>query len=431
MEGIFGRTTFKDFHCKARRPWLSEEIDPTGCGQAAGQPVPEVRAVQRGASNLYFPDIQSALDIPPWSDQLQQSIGVYWSDIVNVASPEERRMFISILAKSGLAEALTRLRMTPDQLANAVEQRLAGLDRTAGEDLRLEEYRKLASGVDTAKEEDHEFEIRNGQVPPRLAGILDKLVRVTRLREVRALTGFTRIHPPGGEGSSAKAPISCAKSRWLPAIEVRGEGIFFTVNASALREWEKRPDVTERIGRLAAAAEADWRGRYPHAPFPLNLTPRFVLLHTVAHAVIRELTLECGYSTASLRERLYVSEGEAGMCGVLIYTSTPDSDGTLGGLERQGLPARFEFVLVNAVRSLEWCSSDPLCIEGAVGGLDSFSLAACHACCLAPETSCEHYNRYLDRGLIVGLPGSPEVGLLRQLLSGEPDGPHVAATDPA
>jgi hypothetical protein len=147
--------------------------------------------------------------------------------------------------------------------------------------------------------------------------------------------------------------------------------------------------------------------------------------------VIRELTLECGYSTASLRERLYVSEGQDGMCGVLIYTSTPDSDGTLGGLERQGLPRRSELVLVNAVRSLEWCSSDPLCIEAAIGGLDTFSLAACHACCLAPETSCEHYNRYLDRGLIVGLPGAPEIGLLHALLSEESDGPDVAATNPA
>jgi hypothetical protein len=144
-----------------------------------------------------------------------------------------------------------------------------------------------------------------------------------------------------------------------------------------------------------------------------------VLLHTLAHALIRQLTLECGYSTASLRERLYISDGEAGMCGALIYTSTPDCDGTLGGLERQGLPKRFETVFINAVRALEWCSSDPLCIEGAIGGLDTFNLAACHACCLAPETSCEHYNRYLDRALLTGTPDSAETGFFRSLLPGE------------
>jgi hypothetical protein len=419
MEGIFGRDTFKGFACKARRPWLSESKDPAGCGGTEGQPPPVMKAVQRGASNLYFPAIQSALDIPPWSDQLQQTIGVYWSDIVNVTSPAERRTFIGILARNALADALHQLRMTADQLAEAIEERLAGLDATSGEDLRLDEYRKLASGVDTAKEEEQEFEIRNALVPAGLTPFVKKLVRVTRLREVRALTGFTRIHPPGGDSAAILAPIAARKMRWLPAIEVRGEGIFLMLDPAAVRTWEQQAFVVERIARLERAVREDWEARHPALPFTLNVSPRFVLVHTLAHALIRQLTLDCGYSTASLRERLYVSEGEAGMCGLLIYTSTPDSDGTLGGLERQGLPQRFEPAFLNAVRALEWCSSDPLCIEGAIGGLDTFNLAACHACCLAPETSCEHYNRYLDRALLVGAPDLPETGFFRSLLPGE------------
>jgi hypothetical protein len=430
MQGIFGRTTFKGFKCKARRPWLPEDVDPNGCGNAGGQPV-EVRAVQRGASNLYFPIIQSALDIPPWSDELQQTIGVHWADIVNVASPAERRMFIGILAKGALGDALLRLRMTAEQLADVIEERLSGLEITSGEDLRLEEYRKLASGIDTAKEDDTEFEIRNEETPAGVGSLMARLVRVTRLREVRALTGFTRIHPPEGDTSALTAAISLKKLRWLPAIEVRGEGIFFTLNASALQKWEQTTAVAERVAQLATAAEQDWKQRYPDLPFPQKLTPRFVLIHTIAHALIRELTLECGYSTASLRERLYISEGPAGMCGVLIYTSTPDSDGTLGGLERQGLPKRFELTLINVVKAMEWCSSDPLCIEGLIGGLDTFSLAACHACCLVPETSCEHYNRYLDRALIVGTPESRETGFFAPLQTGGPHGPDVASQNPA
>jgi hypothetical protein len=430
MEGVFGRDTFKGFPCKARRPWLSVSKDPAGCGGVVGQPPPVLKAVQRGASNLYFPAIHSALDIPPWSDQLQQAIGVYWSDIVNVASPEERRTFIGILARGALADALHTLSMTADQLADAMEKRLAGLEATSGEDLRLDEYRKLACGVDTSRDEEQEFEIRNAAVPTALAGFLNKLVRVTRLREVRALTGFTRIHPPGGGSAAALAPISVKKSRWLPAIEVRGEGIFLSLDLASVRIWEQQALVVERIARLDMAVRADWEARHPGLPFALSLTPRFVLLHTLAHALIRQLTLDCGYSTASLRERLYVSEGEAGMCGLLIYTSTPDSDGTLGGLERQGLPQRFEPAFLNAVRALEWCSSDPLCIEGAIGGLDTFNLAACHACCLAPETSCEHYNRYLDRALLVGAPDLPEVGFFRSLIPGGSRGEDVAAPDP-
>jgi hypothetical protein len=418
MEGIFSRETFRGFACRARRPWLSSDPDPAGCGGGVGQPPPQVRAVQRGASNLYFPDIQSALDIPPWSDQLQQTVGVYWSDIVDVASAAERRTFIGILARNALADALVRLRMTADQLAAAIEERLAGLEATSGEDLRLDEFRKLSCGVDTAEQEAQEFEIRNERVPPALAAFLKKLVRVTRLREVRALRGFTRIHPPGGSGAATLAPIACGKTRWLPAIEVRGEGVFFTLHPLAVRAWEQQRVVAARVERLATAVADDWRARHPELPFTLNLTPRFVLVHTLAHALVRQLTLDCGYSTASLRERLYVSESDIGMCGALIYTSTPDSDGTLGGLERQGLPQRFETAFLNAVRALEWCSSDPLCIEGAIGGLDTFNLAACHACCLAPETSCEHYNRYLDRALLVGLQDSPETGFFRPLLPG-------------
>jgi hypothetical protein len=246
-----------------------------------------------------------------------------------------------------------------------------------------------------------------------------KLVRVTRLREVRALTGFTRIHPPGGESAAALAPIAVRKMRWLPAIEVRGEGIFLALQAEALRAWEQQSHVVERVLRLEKAVRDDWAARHPELPFNLSLKPRFVMLHTLAHALIRQLTLDCGYSTASLRERLYVSEGDNGMCGVLIYTSTPDSDGTLGGLERQGLPMRFEPAFLSAIRALEWCSSDPLCIEEAIGGLDTFNLAACHACCLAPETSCEHYNRYLDRALLVGSADEPSLGFFQSILHGE------------
>lgn len=432
MEGALAKGTFEGWRCRARRPWLTAEIDPAGCSVGAGSSAPLVRGVQRGASNLYFPVIESALDIPPWSDQLQQTLGVYWDALVNTATADDRRDLIRNLSSSVLTEALQQLKMSPDQLANLLEERLAGLDEQAGEDLRLDEYRKLTSGVDTTRDDGVEFEIRNATVPQALSPYIRRVVRVTRLREVRALTGFTRIHPPELDSASARAPISSRKSNWLPAIEVRGEGIFVALDINPLAEWESRSTVVSRVARLASTVRDDWRERHgDERPCPIVITPRFLLLHTLAHALIRQLTLECGYSTASLRERLYVGEGPQGMCGFLIYTSTPDSDGTLGGLERQGLPKRFGPAFVNAIRALEWCSSDPLCIEGAIGGLDSHSLAACHACCLAPETSCEHYNRYLDRGLLVGTPDGPEDGFFRGLISGDSHGVDLASHDSA
>ena len=37
---------------------------------------------------------------------------------------------------------------------------------------------------------------------------------------------------------------------------------------------------------------------------------RFIVLHSFAHAVMRDLALDCGYSGASIRERIYASVDE-------------------------------------------------------------------------------------------------------------------------
>ena len=105
------------------------------------------------------------------------------------------------------------------------------------------------------------------------------------------------------------------------------------------------------------------------------------------------------------------------MMGLLIYTATSDSDGTLGGLQRQGESNRLERTIVSAIRALAWCSSDPLCIDGVMSAHDGFSLASCHACVMAPETACEEFNRFLDRALLVGLPDEESVGFFAPLLA--------------
>ena len=141
-----------------------------------------------------------------------------------------------------------------------------------------------------------------------------------------------------------------------------------------------------------------------------------MLCHTFAHALMRQLTLECGYSSASLQERIYVAEGDDPMAGILVYTSTPDSDGTLGGLQRQGEAKRIGGIVTRAIRAIEWCSSDPLCISDMMGAEASYSHSACHACVLAPETSCENFNQFLDRGLLVGVPEAPDIGFFADLI---------------
>ena len=150
---------------------------------------------------------------------------------------------------------------------------------------------------------------------------------------------------------------------------------------------------------------------------PNVVTPRLLLTHSLAHALIRQLSLSCGYTSASLRERLYVDVGPTWeMVGLLIFTSSPDADGTLGGLARQGESANIVRVFEDALSSMTWCSSDPLCIEGTHARSEPANGAACHACLLAAETSCEEFNTLLDRALLVGTPGQPQIGFFEEHL---------------
>ena len=404
MDGVFSAQTWRGFRCRGRRPWLAAANET--CDR-------EPRALQRGASNLYFPVLESALSIPPWSDALQEALGVYWNSIVTT-EPEDRATFIRILAQGQgeLAPVLRELGIGPEELAQQIEDRLTRYNDDAILNIRQEEYRQLVSGADTAGRDAREFEVRNVSVPDSLRPFFSRVVRVVRLREVRALKGFTRINPPGDEDSPDIAAIAVGEPGWLPAVEVRGEGIFLDFDQAALRPWEVQDLIEDRARSIHEAWRIEWRQRYGEGEPAWRITPRFLLAHTFAHALMRQLTLECGYSTAALRERLYVSDG---MAGLLIYTATSDSDGTLGGLQRQGEAHRIQRTVEAAIVAMEWCSSDPLCIEGMIAGSDGLSLAACHACVLAPETACEQYNRFLDRAVLVGLPGAPDVGFFSPL----------------
>ena len=408
MDGIFSKKTWeKLITCSGKRPWLAG-----GNEACALTPL----AVQRGASNIYFPVTQSALSIPPWTDRLQEALGDWWGAIVSVV-PEDRASYVRMSAAGPLATVLEELGMTPEQLIEAIERRLNRYDDIKTDDLRPAEFQQFVDDPGNLRDEELEFEIRREIVPSSLAPWIGTLVRAVRLREVRALTGFTRITPPGDPDSEDVAQLSLQKKNWLPAIEVRGEGVFLALNEKTLQAWETRDEVVKRAQDCDDKYRSDWRDRYGEESDPiLTITPRYMLCHTLAHALMRQLTLECGYSSASLQERIYAGEGEAKMAGVLIYTATADADGTLGGLQRQGLASRMEGILARAIGAMEWCSSDPLCITDMMGAIASYSHASCHSCVLAPETSCEAFNNYLDRALLVGTPDDPDIGFFSALL---------------
>ena len=244
--------------------------------------------------------------------------------------------------------------------------------------------------------------------PEGYSAFFEKIVLGEKLREVRALIGFTRLESaydfdtPTELPTDLRAPLSRQMPSWVPASEIRGEGIFFQFSETALREWEKKnPAYDEEFFK----AHRRWRESrgipHPDAGYP---GIRLVVLHTFAHAVIRQLSIECGYTTASIRERIYCqspSDGEP-MAGVLIYTAAADSEGTLGGLCALGRPDRLGNHLDKALEMMRHCASDPLCAERRPGR-EGVTLhgAACHACTFVPETSCERGNKYLDRSVLV------------------------------
>ncbi|MEN9678363.1 MAG: hypothetical protein RIS76_4259 [Verrucomicrobiota bacterium] len=404
MEGAFGKETMKHLNvgCAGWQPWLS------GAPSVTCLEIP--RAMQRGASNTYFPVVASALAIPPFTEALQEMLNPYWADFL-AQPPVEWPNVI----KYGNLEA--KLGLTKEQILEAALLSAKALEASDITSIRWEEYEKLSNPSATG--DSTEFDIRHEPVPPALDAFFDRLVRVVRLREVRALRSFTRIKPPSGEleaDSPTLAPISSGPpKKWLPAIEVRGEGIFLRFKLSALDQWEQdHPALGTRAATVHAAYQAAWGERHDTPP-PRTVTARFLLVHSFAHALMRQLTISCGYSSASLRERLYVDAARK-MAGLLIYTATPDSDGSLGGLERQGRSARMNELVPAAIRALEWCSNDPLCIHDVSTFSDPQNLAACHACMMAPETSCEEFNVLLDRATLIGLPGDKAAGFFAPLL---------------
>ena len=399
MEGCFGEEAIPAT-CHGRRPWLGRDADEF----CSARP----RVVQRGASNIYFSVVESALDIPPWSDGLQKKLGTFWSALERAESATERRSVLRALQLPAIAN------VPEDELAREVEDRLTRL-RSPDRNLRYEEYQQFI--MHTAPfGESTEFEVRPSEPPAELRGWIQKVVLATRLREVRANSGFTRLVPPSADSGSRIASISSTQLPWLPAIENRGEGIFIQLSIARMSEWERQPLVQQRVSKLQRDYEEAWRRRNSDATAPRTLSPRLLLVHSLAHALIRQLSLTCGYSSASLRERLYVDTADWDMAGLLVFTSSPDADGTLGGLVRQGEAANLVSLFEDCLSSMSWCSSDPLCSEGIHANTEPSNGAACHACMLAAETSCEEFNSLLDRTSLVGTAAMPELGYFEAYL---------------
>lgn len=387
--------------CSGRRPHL-RDYDDAKCEYHA-------RPIALGASNLWFPIALTVVSIPSDRERLLQLVEEEWNILRVVNTGDVLDAFRSANLVCGELSQFDN-----EVILQAINdyQQVQGASQLEGApDIKAPEYEVLCAGNATVKTRD--FQIRRLALAKDWSplGIKD-IILVERLREVQAMVGFARLDAvgeltdPDQQILVRAAPLSRRAMDWVPATELRGEGLFLRFDEDAISKWETLPELREHTEAFLAA-HIKWREkRGIQNPRDNFLGMRYILLHSFSHAFMRQLSLEAGYSAASLKERIYArSEMLPGgpMAGVLIYTAAPDSEGTLGGLIGLGEDEFSIHQLVReSLRSMTLCASDPLCSERHVDSSGrTIHAAACHACLFAPETSCERGNRYLDRSVLV------------------------------
>lgn len=421
MKGAFGEDVFEknkvNYKCTGNMPWKGKKEKCTKTP----------KSIQRGAMNIYFAKVVSSIVIPPYSSELNSLVkeSNKFSLLLEILQDED---YVQLKGRENVINSyVEKIAQDIHQDKNIVKIILDKTFNTENsenietkEQYRVEEYNALTGNIpqECMNEKDFKIEIQKNIKDYHIYG-LSKVTLVKKLREVRALVGFSRLQPAAadsmsgfenGAGSSGFVSIKENETRWYPAYETRGEGIFIEFNNEIIEEWiRKYPKISERIEILNTRYNDREKKRGNKGR---KIIPKFVLLHTLAHLLIKELSFECGYDSASLTERIYCNteDNSTNMSGILIYTSSGDSEGTLGGLVRQGKSDMLPKTIANAVRKAVWCSSDPVCIESRGQGRDSLNLSACHACTLISETSCEEFNVLLDRALIVGELENRDIG---------------------
>ncbi|MFD1403001.1 DrmB family protein [Robinsoniella peoriensis] len=400
------------YHCKGARPWLgvnSEDYCP--------QDTKDIKVMLRGATNVWFADTRSSIHIPTENDAINRKIsGLIRDHYERLSSSrvngEFNRGIIDYLAETeGIDPNILYQAFIAESQKN---EGIMDVTEDMSEDqYRLAEYKVL---VKTSGNDDQDFHSINYPVAEynsKIHNYFSSISLVPKLRETRAMVGFSRLEPNEKPISEKKKDLRLGNEEWLPAIEVFGEGIFFEFNEQVITQWAQSAEVKSRIDILNMAYHKSNFGKRNQR----DLRPEFVMIHTFAHLVINQLSFECGYGSSALRERIYCEKTskEFGMYGVLIYTASGDSEGSLGGLVRQGEKGRLEDTIVNAFKNALWCTSDPICIQSSGQGPESLNLAACHNCALLPETCCENGNRILDRAVIVGTLEKAEIGFFHDL----------------
>lgn len=431
FEELDKKTDFRyNFRCAGKHPWKHK----TESCKSTEYP----KVLQRGSSSVYFPVTESSLVIPPYSSIVTNKIDE------SAAYAEYKAVIASYLSTPGItAETIELLHNSQTQVyAQRIAQETAipfdkvvgvlkrknaapddGEYSTASVKYRAEEYEAITGETVIEAEDYGEFYREGVDISAYNLPFLKSISLIHKVREVQALVGFTRLKPvdsTDAPGSQAViVPVKEPDTKWYPAYDVRGEGIFIEFDSSSINNWRSENQfLAERVALL----NDNYKKSFIGENHPREITGKFLLLHTISHLLIKQLSFECGYGIASLKERIYCSEAADGkeMAGILIYTACGDSEGTLGGLVRQGRSDTFPSIFNKAIENARTCSNDPVCSLSQGQGRDSLNLAACYSCTLIPETSCEEFNCFLDRGVVVGTFDNPNLGFFQGVYEGAP-----------
>lgn len=390
------RETYSLFDCKGERPWISPTANKKcGC---------KMKTTLRGASNVYSPAVMSFLQVP-----LTASSSDF--DILYLVE-KDKENFANAYAGMGEKgiEMACSFKNIPLSFTSLIKRYLDGEvtleESTTYESIKKQEWNTLTQDtIDIDRFISHKVEMA-----PVLLPYFDGIYKVDSVPEVQVLKEFTRldyIDRFTDDEVKTQPVVITSDPQWLPAVRNYGEGIFFKFNIEKLQQWEQSEQVSKAI------IEAYNTSRKEFKKEPLDILPRQILLHTFSHALLQELAAYCGYTTTSLKERIYAGED---MYGLFIYTASGDSEGSLGGLTNLAYADKLLPIVIRALEKMSYCSSDPICSDGEFEYHTTANGAACHACAFVSETSCEWGNLLLDRRTIININPNEQDGYFEQLL---------------
>jgi len=385
--------------------------------------------IMMGASNLWFASTQSIIVMPrtdaenaeALGDRLRLDVGVdqireFAGQLAVIrAMARLKDIDLSEVSDDSLAVAIADV-LTPPESDEKRSEKLADWDPV---ELLIPEWQYLQKPA-LFPQQKNTSGLMVTEMPrgPELHHKIRRVVAVNQMKKANAFIGFTRLDELDRVNDLSSRLVKLTRNgrpTWVPATEDRGEGIFLQLNLDEVQAWENSTYSTPLWAAHRESNRRNFGRRFsdtakvidPDTRLP---APRYWLLHTLSHVLIREMAMSCGYGAASLTERIYgwpASAHREGAAGLLICTTASDSEGTLGGLVALSEPVRLQGLVISALRRAGRCSSDPVCAMRTPRDPEDFLHgAACHCCTFASETSCEKANRFLDRRFLLTLPSA-------------------------